>query len=132
MTFAEAKELERLKAQEAASGRTRDFDAKQKDIDRTIPRRSGAWHQARTDLAFSRIEADIEGRLAIRKTMIERCPDLATPYETRQFEQQTSSVVEECFQAVLRNFPVMGVRPPPYSVRCRLESWPCSKGYVLL
>jgi hypothetical protein len=112
MTFAEAKELERLRIQEATSKRLKEFDAKVKEIDRTISRRSGAWHKARTELAFSRIEAGVDDRLAIRKTMIEQCPALATPHEAVQFEKHESSVIEDSFQAVLRNFPVTGVHPP--------------------
>jgi len=112
MTLAEAKELERLKAHEAASERAKEFDSKQKEIDGTISRHSGAWHAARTDLAFSHIEADIEEMVEIRKAMIEKCPDLATPHETLQFEQHAARVIEDRFQAALRVFPVMTVHPP--------------------
>jgi hypothetical protein len=116
MTFAEAKELEKLQIQEATSKRLKDFDAKVKEIDGTIPRRSGAWHMARTKLAFSRIEDSVDDRLAIRKAMIERCQALATPHEVVQFEKHESSIIENSFQAVLRNFPVSGVRPPAEAV----------------
>jgi hypothetical protein len=116
MTFAEAKELERLQIQEATSKRLKDFDAKVKEIDRTISRRSGAWHMARTELAFSRIEDGVHDRLAIRKATIERCPSLATPHEAVQFEKRESSMIDDSFRAVLRNFPVNGVRPPAEAV----------------
>jgi hypothetical protein len=112
MTFAEAKELERLRIQEATSKRLKESGAKAKEIDRTISRRSGAWHKARAELAFSRIEEGVDDRLAIRKDMTERCPVLAAPHEAAQFEKHESSIIEDSFQAVLRSFRVAGVRPP--------------------
>jgi TIR domain len=111
MTLAEAKELEQLKLQEAASERAKALDEKQKEAD-LIDRRSGAWHKARTDLVFARIEGNIDDRLAIRRDLIERCPDLATAHETRQFEERSFRIVEDQFQAALQSFHVMGVRPP--------------------
>jgi hypothetical protein len=112
MTFAEAKELERLKRQEAANARLKRRDSKQEEIDRTISRRSGAWHLARTQLALSWIGDEVESRIAIRQEMIGRCPELASPYEAQQFEQQCGSFIEEIAQSILKNFTVMGVRPP--------------------
>ena len=111
MTFAEVKELERLRVQDATSKLLKEFDAKQQEIDRTISRRSGGWHEARTNLAFERIAAGIDDWLAIRKAMIERCPALATPHEILLFKKSASSVIEAQFQGVLRSLPIMGVRP---------------------
>jgi hypothetical protein len=112
MTLGEAKELERLKAQEAVNARLKLRDAKQKEIDGTINRRSGGWHAARAELAFSFIPDDIEDKIAIRKDMVSRCPELASPYEMKQFEEKLSSALEGSFQAVMNSLPIMGVRAP--------------------
>jgi hypothetical protein len=111
MTFAAAKELERLRAREASAGRKEEFDTKQREIDRTVSRRSGAWHKARIDLAVERIVAGVDDCISIRRNLVEQCPALATLNETAQFEQRVASLVEGQFQALLRSLPVMGVRP---------------------
>jgi len=112
MTPAEAKELERLRIQEATSKRLKEFDAEVEEIDRTISHRSGAWHKARTERAFSRIEEGVDDRLVIRKAMIEQCPALATRHEAAQFEKYESSLIANSFQSVLRNLHTIGVHPP--------------------
>jgi TIR domain len=112
MTLGEAKELERLKAQEAVNARLKLRDDNQKEIDRTVDRRSGGWHAARAGLAFSFISDDVEDKIAIRKDMVSRCPELASPYEMKQFEEKLSSEIESGFQAVMKSLPVMGVRAP--------------------
>lgn len=112
MTVAEAKELERLRIQEVAVKRSKEFDAKQQEIDGQMSRRSGAWHKARTDLALARLVAGIEDRIEIRKEMVAKCPDLATPHEASQFETSTSAVFEGQIQASLQSFAIVGVRAP--------------------
>jgi hypothetical protein len=112
MTIPEAKELERLKVQQSMNLRLKEFEAKAQEMDGTISRRSGAWHAARTDLAFSRIEASVDDRIAIRRAIVEKCAALATPHETHQFEEAEVTDVDRCFQAVLRSLPISGIRPP--------------------
>lgn len=112
MTLGEAKELERLKAQEAVNARLKLRDGKQKEIDRTVDRRSGGWHAARAELAFSFISDDVEDKIVIRKDMASRCPELASPHEMKQFEEKLHSEIESGFQAVMKSLPVMGVRAP--------------------
>jgi len=112
MTLGEAKELERLKAQEAVNARLKLRDGKQQEIDRTVDRHSGAWHAARAELAFSFVSDDVEDKIAIRKDIASRCLELASPYEMKQFEERLSSAIEGGFQTVMKSLPVMGVRAP--------------------
>src|SRR6202035_4416489 len=42
---------------------------------------------AAAELAFSFITEDVEDKIAIRKEMVLRCPELASPHETKQFEE---------------------------------------------
>src|ERR1039458_5728241 len=95
MTIGDARELERLRWGESVNRRLRLRDAKQSEIDRTINQRSGAWHAARAELAFDFIAEEIEDRIAIRKEIIARCPELASKRETQQFERELSSGIED-------------------------------------
>src|SRR3984885_8899256 len=112
MTFADAKELERLKVQKAVAVRMKEFDDKRAQIDGTTSTRSGAWHQARTQLAISRIQIDVEDRLAIRKDLTEKCPGLLTPFEAGEFQRRLCTMIDGAFQAILKSLPAAGIRPP--------------------